>query len=154
MTTSRRTERLNEINQDYQITDKLEEEAAKLPARIGGAAGVLRDIGFGIVNGIFAFITILVLAAFMLSGGPDWRRQRTGAACPPTGRSGWTGSSTTWRKRGQRLCHRGADRGGDRRHVHLHRADDPRGARSPRRWRWWPASSRSCRSWGRRSPRC
>ncbi len=70
-----KNKRLNEINQDYQITDKLDEEAAKLPTKIGGAAGVLRDIGFGIVNGIFAFVTIMVLAAFMLSAGPDWRRR-------------------------------------------------------------------------------
>ena len=67
--------RLREINQDYQITDKLEEEAATLPDKIGAGAGVLRDIGFGIVNGVFAFVTILVLAAFMLSGGPRWRGQ-------------------------------------------------------------------------------
>jgi predicted PurR-regulated permease PerM len=73
-----KNKRLREINQDYQITDKLEEEAAKLPSRIGGAAGVLRDIGFGIVNGIFAFVTIMVLAAFMLSGGPTWRRSALG----------------------------------------------------------------------------
>jgi predicted PurR-regulated permease PerM len=77
-----KNDRLNEINQDYQITDKLEEEAAKLPSRIGGAAGVLRDIGFGLVNGIFAFVTIMVLTAFMLSGGPDWRR-RALALQPP-----------------------------------------------------------------------
>jgi predicted PurR-regulated permease PerM len=74
--------RLNEINQDYQITDKLEEEAAKLPDKIGEGAGVLRDIGFGIVNGVFAFVTIMVLAAFILSGGPDWRR-RAMALQPP-----------------------------------------------------------------------
>jgi predicted PurR-regulated permease PerM len=70
-----KNERLREINNDYQITDKLEEEANKLPEKLGGAAGVLRDIGFGIVNGIFAFVTIMVLTAFMLSGGPQWRRQ-------------------------------------------------------------------------------
>jgi predicted PurR-regulated permease PerM len=70
-----KNERLREINNDYQITDKLEEEAAKLPEKLGGAAGVLRDIGIGIVNGIFAVVTILVLTAFMLSGGPTWRRQ-------------------------------------------------------------------------------
>jgi predicted PurR-regulated permease PerM len=70
-----KNDRLREINQDYEITNKLEEEAAKLPSKIGGAAGVLRDIGFGLVNGIFAFVTIMVLAAFMLSGGPGWRRQ-------------------------------------------------------------------------------
>jgi predicted PurR-regulated permease PerM len=77
-----KNKRLNEINQDYQITDKLEEEASKLPEKIGGAAGVLRDIGFGLVNGIFALVTILVLAAFMLSGGPEWRR-RAMALQPP-----------------------------------------------------------------------
>jgi predicted PurR-regulated permease PerM len=77
-----KNKRLNEINQDYQITDKLDEEAAKLPSKIGGAAGVLRDIGFGIVNGIFAFITIMVLTAFMLSGGPDWRRRAIGLMPP------------------------------------------------------------------------
>ena len=70
-----KNDRLREINQDYKITDKLEEEAAKLPSKIGQGAGVLRDIGFGIVNGIFAFVTIMVLTAFMLSGGPQWRRQ-------------------------------------------------------------------------------
>jgi len=77
-----KNKRLNEINQDYQITDKLEEEAAKLPDKIGEGAGVLRDIGFGIVNGVFAFVTIMVLAAFILSGGPDWRR-RAMALQPP-----------------------------------------------------------------------
>jgi predicted PurR-regulated permease PerM len=77
-----KNKRLREINQDYQITDKLDEEAAKLPSKIGGAAGVLRDIGFGLVNGIFAFVTIMVLAAFMLSGGPDWRRHALGLMPP------------------------------------------------------------------------
>jgi predicted PurR-regulated permease PerM len=77
-----KNKRLREINQDYQITDKLEEEAGKLPSKIGGAAGVLRDIGFGLVNGVFAFVTIMVLAAFMLSGGPDWRRRALGLMPP------------------------------------------------------------------------
>jgi predicted PurR-regulated permease PerM len=77
-----KNKRLREINADYQITDKLDEEAAKLPSKIGGAAGVLRDIGFGIVNGVFAFVTIMVLAAFMLSGGPDWRRRALGLLPP------------------------------------------------------------------------
>ena len=67
-----KNKRLRKINEDYQITDKLSQEADKLPSKLGGAAGVLRDIGFGIVNGIFATVTILVLAAFMLSGGRGW----------------------------------------------------------------------------------
>ena len=63
---------LRNINEDYDVTSKLEEEAGKLPAKIGDAAGVLRDVGFGIVNSVFALVTILILTAFMLSGGRGW----------------------------------------------------------------------------------
>jgi predicted PurR-regulated permease PerM len=65
-------EQLRSINEDYDITSKLEEEAGKLPDRLGGAAGTLRDVGFGIVNSLFALITILVLTAFLLSNGRRW----------------------------------------------------------------------------------
>ena len=67
-----KNDRLREINEDYDITQKLEEEAKKLPNRLGGAAGTLRDIGFGIVNSLFALITILVMTAFLLSSGRQW----------------------------------------------------------------------------------
>jgi predicted PurR-regulated permease PerM len=63
---------LRKINRDYDITDKLEKEAGKLPNRLGGAAGTLRDVGFGIVNSLFALITILVLTAFLLGSGRRW----------------------------------------------------------------------------------
>jgi predicted PurR-regulated permease PerM len=65
-------ERLRDINDDYDITSKLEDEAGKLPNRLGGAAGTLRDVGFGIVNSLFALITILVLTAFLLGSGRIW----------------------------------------------------------------------------------
>jgi predicted PurR-regulated permease PerM len=65
-------ERLRELNRDYDITSRLEEEAGKLPERLGGAAGTLRDVGLGIVNSGFALITILVLTAFMLGSGRRW----------------------------------------------------------------------------------
>ena len=65
-------DRLREINEDYDITQKLEEEAGKLPSRLGGAAGTLRDIGFGIVNSLFAGLTILVMSAFLLGSGRQW----------------------------------------------------------------------------------
>jgi predicted PurR-regulated permease PerM len=64
---------LRKLESDYNITDKLKTEAAKLPAKLGNAAGLLKDIGFGIVNSLFALITILVLTAFMLGSGPRWR---------------------------------------------------------------------------------
>jgi predicted PurR-regulated permease PerM len=63
---------LRNINNDYDVTEKIEEEAAKLPSKIGDAAGVLRDVGFGIVNSLFALVTILILTAFILGGGRGW----------------------------------------------------------------------------------
>jgi predicted PurR-regulated permease PerM len=74
--------RLREINKDYDITSKLEEEAKKLPDRLGGAAGTLRDVGFGIVNSLFALVTILVLTAFLLANGRTWT-DRMIATRPP-----------------------------------------------------------------------
>jgi predicted PurR-regulated permease PerM len=64
--------RLRKLEKDYDITAKLEEQAAKLPARLGDAAGVLSDIGVGIVNSLFAAITIIVLSVFMLSSARGW----------------------------------------------------------------------------------
>jgi len=65
-------EQLREINEDYDITAQIQKEAKKLPNRLGGAAGTLRDVGLGIVNSVFALITILVLTAFLLGSGRGW----------------------------------------------------------------------------------
>jgi predicted PurR-regulated permease PerM len=64
---------LRKLQEDYDITGKLRQEADKLPNKLGDAAGILKDIGFGIVNSLFALVTILVLTAFMLGSGPRWR---------------------------------------------------------------------------------
>jgi predicted PurR-regulated permease PerM len=65
-------ERLRNLNEDYDITGQLEKEAQKLPERLGGAAGTLRDLGLGLINSLFALITILVLTAFLLGSGRRW----------------------------------------------------------------------------------
>ena len=64
---------LRNVNEDYDVTKKLQEEAAKLPGKVGDVAGVLGDIGLGIVNGIFTAVTIITLSLFMIGGGPRWR---------------------------------------------------------------------------------
>jgi predicted PurR-regulated permease PerM len=79
--------RLRQLQQDYDITGKLEEQASKLPARIGDAAGVLTDIGTGIVNSVFAGVTILVLSLFMMSSGK--RFLDAYAARQPSHRQRW-----------------------------------------------------------------
>jgi predicted PurR-regulated permease PerM len=63
---------LRSLNEDYNITEELEKQAGKLPDQLGGAAGTLRDVGLGIVNSLFALITILVLTAFLLANGRKW----------------------------------------------------------------------------------
>jgi predicted PurR-regulated permease PerM len=63
---------LNDLNEKYDITQKLQDEANKLPNKAGDAAGVLRDIGFGLVSSVFAGVTILILSIFMVAAGPRW----------------------------------------------------------------------------------
>ena len=66
-------ETLRNVDEDYDVTQKLKEEAGKLPGKVGDVAGVLGDIGLGIVNGIFTAVTIITLSLFMVGGGPRWR---------------------------------------------------------------------------------
>jgi predicted PurR-regulated permease PerM len=63
---------LHRLQTDYNITGKLEEQASKLPGRIGDAAGVLSDIGLGLVNSIFTAVTIIILSVFLMGAGPRW----------------------------------------------------------------------------------
>jgi predicted PurR-regulated permease PerM len=67
--TIQKNAQLRKIEKDYDITGKLQEQASKLPAKLGDAAGVLSDIGVGIVNSVFAGITILVLSVFLINSG-------------------------------------------------------------------------------------
>jgi len=69
---TQRNATLRKLERDYNITEKLQQQAEKLPARVGDAAGVLGDIGLGLVNSLFAVFTILVLTAFLLGSGHIW----------------------------------------------------------------------------------
>jgi predicted PurR-regulated permease PerM len=73
---------LRGLEQDYGFVTQLEDEARKLPQRLGGAAGTLRDLGVGLINSIFAGITIIVLSVFMVAGGRGWLR-RAASLQPP-----------------------------------------------------------------------
>ena len=75
-------ETLRDFNDKYDITSELESAASDAPSKIGDAAGTLRDIGVGIVSGIFAGLTILILSIFMVAGGPRWT-ERLLQAQPP-----------------------------------------------------------------------
>jgi predicted PurR-regulated permease PerM len=67
-------ETLNDLNDKYDFTSEIQNLADDLPSQIGNAAGVLQDIGVGVVNSIFAVVTILILSVFMVGGGGRWSR--------------------------------------------------------------------------------
>src|SRR3954470_21555845 len=64
---------LHDLDKKYDLTTKIQEQAGKLPNKVGDAAGVLADLGAGIVSSIFAGITILILSIFMVGAAPRWR---------------------------------------------------------------------------------
>ena len=68
-----RNRTLRYLQKKYDIGGQLQKKAAELPGKIGNAASILADIGLGLVNSVLAVVTILILAAFMLARGPDWR---------------------------------------------------------------------------------
>jgi len=76
---------LNDLNDKYDFTSELQSAADDLPSKIGDAAGVLQDIGVGVVNSIFATLTILILSIFMVGGGRRWAEAFVRAQ--PPGRS-------------------------------------------------------------------
>lgn len=67
-----KNERLRELDQKYDITGSLQDQAAKLPAKVGDAAKILGDIGLGLVNSIFALLNILILSVFIVARGRQW----------------------------------------------------------------------------------
>ncbi len=68
----RQNETLNRLEQDYDITGKLQEQTAALPGRFGDAAGTLSDLGLAVVNSLFALVTILILSVFLVNSGRQW----------------------------------------------------------------------------------
>lgn len=67
-----RNSTLRKLEHDYHITEKLQQQAAKLPSHVGDAATVLSNVGLGLVNSLFSLFTILVLTAFLLGSGRLW----------------------------------------------------------------------------------
>src|SRR3954464_12274712 len=78
---------LDALDKKYDLTGKIQEQAGKLPAKVGDAAGVLADLGAGIVSSIFAGVTILILSIFMVGAAPRWRESFVRLHPPDRGRA-------------------------------------------------------------------
>ncbi len=67
-----KNKKLRTLNNDLGLTDRVNKLANDAPNRVGAAAGVLRDLGSGLVSSIFAGFTIFVLSIFMVARGRRW----------------------------------------------------------------------------------
>ena len=125
-------ETLNDLNDKYDFTSEIQSAADDLPSRIGDAAGLLQDIGVGVVNSIFAAVTILILSIFMVGGGPRWAEAFVRAQPPAAGGADRARASRR-RQRDRQLRRRRPGAGDDRRRLVVHRARRSSERRSRRR---------------------
>jgi predicted PurR-regulated permease PerM len=70
--TIQENEQLRELNEKYDLTQKLDDLADNLISDLGSAPAALADIGGSIVSSVFALVTILVMSMFMVSRGRAW----------------------------------------------------------------------------------
>ena len=65
----RNNDRIAEFDDKYDITPRLQEEASKLPEKLGDAAGALQSIAAGTFNAAFQLLTVLTMTFFLLLDG-------------------------------------------------------------------------------------
>jgi predicted PurR-regulated permease PerM len=58
-----------ELNDKYDITARLAQEASQLPAKLGDAAGAAKEITVGILNNVIEAVVVFTLAYFLLLDG-------------------------------------------------------------------------------------
>ena len=81
---------IRNFDEEYGITDELEEQAATLPDRFGDAASTLQSIFLGVVSAVFTIVIVLVLAFFLLLDGKrvfEWVIREAGPVRGPRWRA-------------------------------------------------------------------
>jgi predicted PurR-regulated permease PerM len=75
----RNSKTLRKYDDKYHVTDKLNEEAKKLPSRLGDVTGALTSVTVGVFSAAVQLVTVLTLAFFFLRDGQRmiewWLRQ-------------------------------------------------------------------------------
>jgi predicted PurR-regulated permease PerM len=77
------SEQFRELNDKYDITSLLSQEAAKLPAHLGDIATEVKAITVGILNNLVEAIVVLTLAFFLLLDGAEQFQRVTGRLRAP-----------------------------------------------------------------------
>ena len=65
----RANETLREYDDKYNISQKLQDQAASLPSRLGDAAGALQSVTVGVFSAVLQLITVLTITFFLLLDG-------------------------------------------------------------------------------------
>jgi predicted PurR-regulated permease PerM len=63
---------LRDLDEQYDIGQRLQEEAAKLPEHLDDAASTLSSVGGTIVGSLFEAFNIFILSIFMVASGRRW----------------------------------------------------------------------------------
>jgi predicted PurR-regulated permease PerM len=70
-------QQFQELNEKYDLTDKLSEQASSLPSKLGGAATHLGNATVSLLEHLIAAITVLTLTVFLLLEGAGMYRRGT-----------------------------------------------------------------------------
>jgi predicted PurR-regulated permease PerM len=70
----RHNKTFREYDDRYNITQKIQDQAGKLPSKLGDAAGALQDVTVGVFSSFVQLFSILVIAFFFLMEGPAMLR--------------------------------------------------------------------------------
>jgi predicted PurR-regulated permease PerM len=65
----RENQTLREYDDKYKISEKLQDQAASLPNRLGDAAGALQSVTVGVFSTLLQLITVLTITFFLLLDG-------------------------------------------------------------------------------------
>jgi predicted PurR-regulated permease PerM len=65
----RKSKTFRKYDDKYDISKKLNEQAAKLPSKLGEAAGTLQDITVGVFGALVKLVTVLTMTFFLLLDG-------------------------------------------------------------------------------------
>jgi predicted PurR-regulated permease PerM len=73
----------NELNQKYDLTEKLTEQASSLPSKLGDGASALGNATVSVLEHLLAAVTILTLTVFLLLEGKGMFERGTGRLPSP-----------------------------------------------------------------------
>lgn len=69
---SKKSDQFRKYDKKYDVSSKLAQQAEKLPAKLGSAAGALKDVTVSVFSKVIALVTILVMTFFLLQDGGKW----------------------------------------------------------------------------------